>query len=65
MSVSVTARIVMFVHGVYAVHLNSATVVFVPGRRLFWLVLPRTRSKDMLVKSVVEFPSGVLHGKGQ
>ncbi len=54
----VTLRIVIFLQGVYFVHLNWATVVLVYGRRLFWLVLPLTRSKEMLVKSVLVFPFG-------
>lgn len=64
-SVSTTSRIVMFVQGVDAVHLNSATVVLVPEPTVRWLVLPRMRSKEMLVNSVLVLPSASLHGKGQ
>lgn len=64
-SVSTTSRIVMFVQGVEAVHLNSATVVFVLGIRLRWLVLPRMCSKEILVNSVLVLPFASLHGKGQ
>ena len=65
MSVSVTCRIVMLVQGVAAVHLNWAMVVELPGRMLCWLLLPRTRSNEMLVKRVLLGPSGVWQGKGQ
>ena len=64
-SVSTTSHIVMFVQGVDAVHLNSATVVLVPGVSVRLLVLPRMRSKEMLVNSVLVLPSASLHGKGQ
>ena len=64
MSVSVTDRMVMFEQGMSAVHLNCATVVCAP-RMLLWLLLPLTRSNEMLAKSVVVLPSGVLHGNGQ
>lgn len=65
LSVSWTSRIRMFVHGVYAVHLNSATVVAMPGTMLRWLVLPRTLSKEMFVNKVDVAPSTSLHGNGQ
>ena len=53
LSVNVTAFKAMLPHGVEAKHLNWATVVFLKGRRLLWLLLPLIRSKEMSVKNVV------------
>lgn len=40
-------------------HLNWVIVVVLPGRMLRWLLLPRTRSNEMLVKRVLLAPCGL------
>ena len=65
LSVNVTSRNAMSLHGVYEVHLNSATVVLRPGRTLSWLELPQIRAKVMLVNRVLVLPAACLHGNGQ